>query len=138
MQEEIRTALGIKVREFEKLPAHDEALKAKVKALAWDGIKKGYGIAVKHERYGMLSTVKMEMLGKLKAELGDKYTPVLEKSAKAVYEDLKYDYMRDITVNGGRIGGRRHDEVRQITCEIQPLPRTHGSALFTRGETQAL
>ncbi len=39
--------------------------------------------------------------------------------------------MRDLTVNGGRIGGRPHDEVRNITIEVQPLPRTHGSAIFT-------
>jgi polyribonucleotide nucleotidyltransferase len=58
--------------------------------------------------------------------------------AKAVYEDLKYDHMRELTVSGGRIGARRHDQVRNITIEVGLLPRTHGSALFTRGETQSL
>ncbi|HEX4803280.1 MAG TPA: polyribonucleotide nucleotidyltransferase, partial [Myxococcaceae bacterium] len=62
----------------------------------------------------------------------------LEKTVKAIYEELKYEHMRTLTVNGGRIGGRRHDEVRQITSEVGLLPRVHGSALFTRGETQAL
>src|SRR5262249_15655755 len=51
---------------------------------------------------------------------------------------LKYEHMRQLTVQGGRIGNRRHDEVRQINCEVKILPRAHGSALFTRGETQAL
>src|SRR5439155_262812 len=73
----------------------------------------------------------------LKAEYGDKYATV-EKPAKAIIEDLKYDYMRDMVVNGGRIGNRAHDGVRKITIEVGPLPRTHGSALFTRGETQSL
>ena len=138
LQHEIRTALGVKVREFDKIPGHDEALKTKVKAHCWDGIKAGYAIAVKHDRYGSLSKTKKEMIAKLKAELGAEFTATTEKAAKAIYEDLKYDYMRDITVKGGRIGARKHDEVRAITCEVQPLPRTHGSALFTRGETQAL
>ncbi len=139
LQHEIRAALGTKVREFDKIPGHDEGLKAKVKTISWDGIKAGYAIAVKHDRYSALSKTKKEMLGKLKTELGDAgYTAATEKAAKAIYEDLKYDYMRDLTVKGGRIGARKHDEVRAITCEIQPLPRTHGSSLFTRGETQAL
>ncbi len=139
LQEEIRTALGTKVRTFDKLPAHDEKLKETVKALSWDGIKLGYGIAEKHLRYGKLSEVKKKMIVDLKAKLGEPaYTPAIEKAAKAIYEDLKYDYMRDITVNGGRIGNRPHDGVRNITVEVQPLPRTHGSAVFTRGETQAL
>ena len=58
--------------------------------------------------------------------------------AKAIVEDLKYEHMRELTVSGGRIGGRPHDVVRAITCEVGLLPRVHGSALFTRGETQAL
>ncbi len=139
LQHELRTALGVKVREYEKSPSHPEELKAKVRALTWDGIKAGYGIAVKHDRYNALSKVKKEALGKLKAELGDAaYTPKLELAAKAIYEDLKYEYMRGLTVDGGRIGGRKHDEVRAITIEMGALPRTHGSSLFTRGETQAL
>ncbi len=139
LQHEIRAALGVKTREFEKMASHDEALKAKVKTHAWDGIKAGYAISVKLDRYGSLSKTKKEMLTKLKGDLGEAgYTPGAEKSAKAIYEDLKYDYMRDLTVKGGRIGARKHDEVRAITCELTPLPRTHGSALFTRGETQAL
>lgn len=138
LQSEIRAALGVKEREYEKLPKHDAALKEKVKALSWDAIKAGYGIADKLDRYTALSAAKKKMIEGLKAQLAAEYTPAIEKSAKAIYEDLKYDYMRDLTVGGGRIGGRAHDGVRNITIEVQPLPRTHGSALFTRGETQAL
>ena len=70
--------------------------------------------------------------------MGEAFTPQIEKLAKAVVEDLKYEHMRELTVSGGRIGGRPHDVVRHITCEVGLLPRVHGSALFTRGETQAL
>jgi polyribonucleotide nucleotidyltransferase len=138
LQDAMRKELGKKVREFEKPAATDAALVAKVRTHAWDAIKAGYGIKEKAPRYDALSKGKKAMLAVLKTELGDKYTPAIEKGAKAAYEDLKYEHMRDITVKGNRIGGRRNDEVRKITCEVGALPRTHGSAVFTRGETQAL
>ncbi len=137
IQDEIRTALGTKVREYEKLAKHDPELKERVKKLTWDGIAKGYAIADKHERYTSLKKTSKAAQETLKAEFGDGYA-AKEKSIKAIYEDLKYDYMRDLTVNKGRIGGRAHDEVRALHMEIGPLPRTHGSAIFQRGETQAL
>jgi len=138
LQDEMRRQLGAKTRAFESFAHPDQALKQKVRALAWGSIVTGYQIAEKHARYEALSNAKREMLAKLKAEMGEAFTPAVEKSAKAFYEDLKYEHMRDLTVQGGRIGGRRHDEVRQITSEVGLLPRVHGSALFTRGETQAL
>jgi polyribonucleotide nucleotidyltransferase len=139
MQEEIRAELKVQERTFDKIPKHDPALVDTVRSLCWDGIKAGYAIADKGDRYGSLSDTKKAMLSALKAKLGEAgYTAAVEKSAKAVYEDLKYEYMRGITVGGQRIGGRPHDGIRNITIEIQPLPRTHGSAVFTRGETQAL
>jgi len=62
-----------------------------------------------------------------------------EKEIKGYYEDVKYEYMRRmITDERRRIGGRGERDIRQITCEVGLLPRVHGSALFTRGETQAL
>jgi polyribonucleotide nucleotidyltransferase len=137
LQDEMRRELGVKRRNFEASQL-DESLKEKVRALAWDKIVSGYQIVEKHARYDALSNAKKEVVAQLKAEMGEGFTPAVEKSVKAIYEDLKYDHMRALTVNGGRIGARRHDEVRQITCEVGLLPRVHGSALFTRGETQAL
>ena len=138
MQLQMRKELNVKTREFDKIATIPEDLIAKVKALAFAGIKKGYTIAEKKERYAFLSATKKETIAKLKASLGAEYTPALEKTAKQVVEDLKYDHMREITVNGGRIGDRGHDVVRSITSEVGVLPRVHGSSLFTRGETQAL
>jgi polyribonucleotide nucleotidyltransferase len=137
LQDEMRRELGVKRRNFEASQL-DESLKEKVRGLAWDKIVNGYQIVEKHARYDALSNAKKEVVAQLKAEMGEGFTPAVEKSVKAIYEDLKYDHMRALTVNGGRIGARRHDEVRQITCEVGLLPRVHGSALFTRGETQAL
>jgi polyribonucleotide nucleotidyltransferase len=85
-----------------------------------------------------LSQAKKARVARLKQDMGEAFTSQIEKLAKAVVEDLKYEHMRELTVSGGRIGGRPHDVVRTITCDVGLLPGTHGSALFTRGETQAL
>jgi polyribonucleotide nucleotidyltransferase len=139
-QEQMRAELKKTERSFEKLAGHDPALKQLVRDLTWNGIKAGYDIAEKHARYGHLKQVVKDAMAAHKAKLADPaaWTPALEKSFKAIYEDLKYEYMRGLTVGGGRVGGRKHDEIRSIRCEVGVLPRTHGSALFTRGETQAL
>jgi polyribonucleotide nucleotidyltransferase len=138
LQETMRRELGVKVRDYDKAASADEALRGRVRELAMSGIAAGYGIHEKHDRYAALSAVKKEVIARLKESMGETFTPQTEKLAKAVVEDLKYDHMRELTVSGGRIGGRPHDVVRTITSEVGLLPRVHGSALFTRGETQAL
>ncbi|MHB1847312.1 MAG: polyribonucleotide nucleotidyltransferase, partial [Deltaproteobacteria bacterium] len=133
-QERLRAELGNKPKRAFEPPKSDEAFRAKVRGLAWDRIAKAYAIGEKLERYAALSEVKKKVIAEL-AEAGTGR----EKEAKAILEDLKYEYMRKMIVDEGRrIAGRRHDEVRKISCEVGLLPRTHGSALFTRGETQAL
>lgn len=136
-QEELRAELKVRVRDYDKLKAADVDFKERVKKLSWDAIGKGYGVADKLERATSLRETKRALVEKLRAELGAGFAEK-EKSIGPIYEDLKYEYMRALTTSGGRIGGRAHDEVREISIEVQPLPRTHGSALFQRGETQAL
>jgi polyribonucleotide nucleotidyltransferase len=133
-QEKLRTELNRSTkREFAK-PVHDAEFTAKVRSHAWAPIAKAYQIGTKMERYAELSKVKKETL----VALGDAVVG-REKEAKGIIEDLKYEYMRGMIVNENRrIANRKHDEVRQITAEVGVLPRTHGSSLFTRGETQAL
>jgi polyribonucleotide nucleotidyltransferase len=138
LQDEMRKTLGKTVRAFEVTPAPAQQLQDKVKALAWDAIAAGYGISDKHQRGDALSKAKKGAIAKLKEELGEGFTPQVEKAAKSIVEDLKYAYMREMVLQGGRIGARPHDVVRKITSEVGVLPRVHGSALFTRGETQAL
>jgi len=138
LQEAMRRELGVQVREYEKAPVADDALRMRVRELAMPAIAAAYKIHEKHDRYAALSQAKKDALARLKADMGESFTPQVEKLAKAVVEDLKYEHMRELTVSGGRIGGRPHDVVRTITCDVGLLPRAHGSALFTRGETQAL
>jgi len=143
-QDALRAATGNKPRRSFDAPPSDAALKAKVKALTWEKVKEAYGRNEKHDRYGRLSEIKKELLAALKAEAaGDAVAlanlAVREKEIKGYYEDVKYEYMRKmITEEGRRIGGRSSTQIRQITSEVGVLPRAHGSALFTRGETQAL
>ncbi len=136
-QEELRKQIGKPKREFVP-PAVDLELKAKVKEIATAGVAKAYGIHEKIARYEELSKAKKETLTKFAEILGDGYFEK-EKQIKGFIEDLKYDYVRGMVLDTKkRIGGRATDEIRKITCEVGALPRTHGSALFTRGETQAL
>jgi polyribonucleotide nucleotidyltransferase len=136
-QEDMRAALGVKEREYERLAKIDAALKESCKSLSWKGIAAGYGIADKHERGASLKATGKALQEAMKAQLGEGYV-AKEKQIKTIYEELKYEYMRDLTCNGGRIGGRPHDVVRDIAIEVGTLPRSHGSAIFQRGETQAL
>jgi len=143
-QDALREATGNKPRRAFEPPKNDTELKAKVKALTWEKVKDAYGRHEKHDRYGRLSEIKKELLVALKeGAAGDQARlaeiAAREKEIKGYYEDVKYDYMRQmITDEGRRIGGRGPEDIRKITCEVGLLPRVHGSALFTRGETQAL
>jgi polyribonucleotide nucleotidyltransferase len=136
--EELRAELKVTTREYEKMVKYDAALKEQCKALAWEAIAAGYRINDKHERYAALKTARKTMEAALKEKLGEGYTAAVEKQVKGIYEDLKYEYMRELTCDGGRIGGRPHTTVRDVTVEVGTLPRAHGSCLFQRGETQAL
>ncbi|MFP2900619.1 polyribonucleotide nucleotidyltransferase [Corallococcus sp. 4LFB] len=138
LQDQLRAELKKQVRAYDKQATIDEGLRNQVRALAMEGVKAGYAIKEKGARYEALSKTKKAALAALKEKLGADFTPQVEKHAKQVIEDLKYDHMRELTVNGGRIGDRPHNVVRDITNEVGVLPRTHGSAVFTRGETQAL
>jgi polyribonucleotide nucleotidyltransferase len=137
-------AAGDKPKRAFDPPKNDLELRAKVKALTWEKTREAYARNEKHDRYGRLSEIKKELLQALKEEAAGDATRLAnlalrEKEIKGYYEDVKYDYMRKmITDEGRRIGGRGTSEIRKITCEVGLLPRVHGSALFTRGETQAI
>jgi polyribonucleotide nucleotidyltransferase len=143
-QEELAKASGAKPKRAFDPPKNDVELRQKIRALTWEKVKEAYGRHEKHDRYGRLSEIKKELLAALKEEAaGDPARlasiQLREKEIKAYYEDVKYEYMRKmITDEGRRIGDRGMADVRKITSEVGLLPRVHGSALFTRGETQAL
>jgi polyribonucleotide nucleotidyltransferase len=143
-QRQLAEAAGAKPKRAFDPPKNDVELRAKVKQLTWEKVREAYARNEKHDRYGRLSEIKKELLEALRAEAaGDpaKLASIAlrEKEIKAYYEDVKYAYMRGMIVDEKRrIGGRGERDIRNITCEVGLLPRVHGSALFTRGETQAL
>ena len=90
--------------------------------------------ADKHKRIESFESIITEFLNQYTEE-----NPVNETLAKRYYHDVLKEASRRLVLDDNiRLDGRKPDEIRQIQCEIDPLPATHGSALFTRGETQSL
>ncbi len=115
-------------------PEADATLVQLVKDTAGAAVAAGYQIADKQQRQQALKAARNEAVEKLTAE--GQYTA---KSVKTLIEDLEYNTVRGtILKDAKRIDGRDLQTVRPITIRTGVLPRTHGSALFTRGETQAL
>ena len=126
----------VAAKEPRELPpaAYDKkALQAKLKALIGADVTAGYNQTAKQARYTLLDAAEEKALASIPAE---------EFTAEQVEEGvelLKYDHVRGMILDSGkRIDGRDTKTVRPIVCEVGILPRAHGSALFTRGETQAL
>ncbi|HXL58318.1 MAG TPA: polyribonucleotide nucleotidyltransferase [Chitinophagaceae bacterium] len=122
-------------REYPK-PEQDEELKQQVIAFSKDRMyqiaKSGTG---KHERGDAFKTLREELITSLGEEADEKK----EKLAKKYFEDLQWEIVRGMILDGHtRLDGRGLDEVRPLTMEVDPLPTPHGSAIFTRGETQSL
>jgi len=110
------------------------ALKAAVAAEAEAGIKAAYQVAEKLVRQDTLSAIRSAVVEKLTAD-----AQYAEKDIRDVIEHLEYDIVRGAILNDRkRIDGRDLTTVRPISIRTGVLPRTHGSALFTRGETQAI
>ncbi|CAK8717314.1 MAG: polyribonucleotide nucleotidyltransferase [Candidatus Electronema aureum] len=115
-------------------PQVNEALKAQVEELAAAGMETVVATADKMERSRRYEALKDEVLANSNPELYKKADEVAE-----LLDAYRKKVMRDRIVNQGiRLDGRSFDQVRPIQCEVGVLPKAHGSALFTRGETQAL
>lgn len=134
MQKELRDACGVSKMEVTP-PAVNEELDSKVAAFAEAKLTAALKIPSKAERYEALDHIK----GLTLEEFGDKENADLNKEISAVVGKIKKKTMRNsILTDKIRIDGRKTTDVRAISCDIGPLPRTHGSSIFTRGETQSL
>lgn len=135
-QEELRAKAGVTGKRDYKKPEQNEELQQKVIAFAKDRV---YQISKagssKHERSEAFDILKEELL----ASLGEEATDTDKKLTKKYYEDLKWEVVRNMILDDRiRLDGRSLDQVRPLAMEVDPLPTPHGSALFTRGETQSL
>ncbi len=135
-QEELRDHVGVAGKREYKAPEQNEALKATVTAFAKDKI---YEIAKsglsKHERSASFKAIKDELI----ASLGEVAEEIQKKLAKKYFSDLEWEVVRNMILNDRiRLDGRQLDQVRPLAMEVDPLPTPHGSAFFTRGETQSI
>jgi polyribonucleotide nucleotidyltransferase len=133
LQDKMREAIGKPKRPVAEV-VKDEELTARVKSEALAGLKEGYAMPRKLERYSKLGEVRESVI---KSIGGD--DSALCKKVAGIIEELESDILRGMIINEKkRIDGRTSKEIRPISSEVGILPRTHGSALFNRGETQAL
>ena len=140
-QEKIIEEIGVPKYEYPKLEISNELI-AEITTLAKDKIDSALRIKDKQEKYAALDNIKEELIEKYKSENSnlkdDELEELLVKVAN-VFENIKYEVFRNIVVKEKiRADGRKMTEIRPLSTAIDILPRTHGSALFTRGETQSL
>ena len=121
----------IKKFDVPSLPDFYEGLQKDIASKIADPIKEAYGLVDKQERSQKLDEIRSSIIDNVEDD------QVL--AATTIIKNIEKDVVRgDIIKNKNRIDGRKLDEVRKITCELDLLPRAHGSCLFTRGETQAI
>ena len=141
-QEQIIAEIGKEKMEYEVLEITDE-FKAEIAAQAEDKLNAALRIKDKLEKYAAIDKVKEDIVNKYTEENEDKMKEkdleVLITKVKLVLEEIEYEIFRTIVVKEKtRADGRAMTEIRPLSTEIDVLPRTHGSAVFTRGQTQAL
>lgn len=140
-QESIASEIGEEKMGYEHLEISDE-FKCEVTKLASDKLNDALRIKDKLEKYAAIDNIKETIVNKYVEEntdLDKEELEILTTKVKLVLESIEYDIFRSITVDEHtRSDGRRMDEIRPLSASIDMLPRTHGSSLFTRGETQAL
>ncbi|HEX3024932.1 MAG TPA: polyribonucleotide nucleotidyltransferase [Chitinophagaceae bacterium] len=135
-QAELRDKKGVTGKRDYKKPEQNEEIQKKVYAFAKDKVYEiSKSASAKSERYEAYGILKDELI----ASLGEEATDGDKKLAKKYYEDLKWEVVRNMMLDDRiRLDGRKLDQVRPLAMEVEPLPSPHGSALFTRGETQSL
>jgi len=133
LQEKLRAAVGKEKREFTP-PEKDASVEKKVAEIGESRILEATFIPEKLPRYDKMREVRDAII----ADMGDEYADRVDEIKDAVNAIRTKAVRGTILKEGRRIDGRDLTTVRPITCEVGVLPRVHGSALFTRGETQAL
>jgi len=133
IQRDLARQMGVTKPEFVSPPV-DPALRARVEELCRARIRELAFVPEKEEQQSRRKMLLDEALAAVAAE-----PPATALEVKEIFEELEKQEMRRLILEEGRrADGRSVTQVRPITCEVGVLPRTHGSALFTRGQTQAL
>ena len=135
VQQELVAKVGKPKREVKKAVEIDKDLEAQVASFAMDRLRSSITIPNKIERQKTLVALQSE----IKLQFKNDEVPNQDLQISKIFENLEKDEVRKIILDSNtRSDGRKPDEIRPISSIVGMLPRTHGSALFTRGETQAL
>lgn len=135
-QEELRAKVGVTTKRDYKKPEQNAELQQKVADFAKDKIYQiSRSASAKHDRSDAIDALKEELI----VSLGEEAEDSVKKLAKKYYDDLQWEVVRNMILDDRiRLDGRALDQVRPLNMEVDVLPSPHGSALFTRGETQSL
>ncbi len=137
MQKELQSKVGKPKMEFTP-KEHDAALVKKMSDFVAPKIKEAIRVREKLARRDAIGAAKQALVAEFVRE-GDEKAAEIAKIASKVFEDQHYKLVRDLSITDGvRLDGRDTKTVRPISIEVGLLPRAHGSALFTRGETQSI
>lgn len=141
-EEEIVREVGKPKMEYEVLEITPQ-FKEEIKSICENSLNEAMRIKDKLEKYEAIDSIKEEVVNNYRLKYEDKIKEEelneLLTKVKLVLEEIEYEIFREIVVNEKvRADGRKMTEIRPLSTDIDLLPRTHGSALFTRGETQAL
>ena len=131
LQEELIEMCG-KPKKVVEPPKIDAELEKEIRAKAYDEVYKRLQVLTKKDRYTAVDTFRTALFKEYAEKEAD---PV---QVRRSFDRVQRDAMRNLIKTGSRCDGRKWEEIRPITCEVGFLPRTHGSAIFTRGETQAM
>ncbi|MGM9881711.1 MAG: polyribonucleotide nucleotidyltransferase [Bacilli bacterium] len=141
-EKEIISEIGLPTMEYDKLEITDE-LRSEVDSYVRERLDASLRIKDKLEKYAAIDDLQEEVIEKYKNEFEDSMKPEELKElltrVALIFHGIEYELFRNIVVKEKtRADGRAMDEIRPLSTDIDILPRTHGSALFTRGQTQAL
>ncbi|MGB7581235.1 MAG: polyribonucleotide nucleotidyltransferase, partial [Sedimentisphaerales bacterium] len=135
--EELQKKVGVP-KEMPELSGIDEELCSKIRSQIADELRNLKLIPVKQQRRIAVNELLDRLIEQYCKQEGESAQNYDEIMVERIFDKIEGEIIRDLALKGKRLDGRSYDDVRPITCEVGILPRVHGSALFTRGETQAL
>ncbi len=139
LQERFAAKVPVEKHPVPEPPPDEETLREKLRNLVWDRLPALRQAPNKKARQRLAEEIAEEAAQTLAAEYPEEEREGVAKRVKALFDELYREYVRKLILDEGvRIDGRKPDEIRPISIKVGLLPRVHGSALFTRGETQSL
>jgi polyribonucleotide nucleotidyltransferase len=135
LQQELADKVGVKKMDF--VPPANDGIYDRLKASVYDRLKDAKRTEGKHTRAEAVAALKAQALIEIIPSSTAEGAPAIE-SFKTAWHKLEENVVRDLILSGTRPDGRDYKTLRNIYCEVDLFPRVHGSALFQRGETQAL